>query len=343
MTVRRKPDEGRYSKVSRRVWGSKDFRDLSAPKPNAQTLWLRLLTGPELGVIPGLFEWSEAGTAERMGWSTHAIRKHLTEILNRGMAVFDRAACLMWVPKAIQHNPPDNPNVVLGWRAAWRELPECDVKGTAQVGIALWCAQRGAQWVKEWENVKGDVGGNPFPSQPSNPTERVEGNKEQEQEQEQEKEDLPLPPREPEQTRAPPSDPFGATFGKNPPGKRADVLRVWEAFKRALAFPRNTKLGLGRPWDPDAQRIADAIDAYDEATCVAVAAEAPFDGMVNGTQDERGVKHDTVAYVFENPNTFSRLLRAAEAKKKRNSGIDVLTRAAAAEPDLSNYQDPEVA
>lgn len=189
---------------------------------------------------------------------------------------------------------------------------------------------------------------NDLPSEPlaedkRNPSSRAGPRAQSDSDSEPREEKIPLPPSEPEQTRAPPSDPFGATFGKNPPGKRADVLRVWEAFKRALAFPRKTKLGLGRPWDPDAQRIADAIDAYDEATCVAVAAEASFDGMVNGTQDERGVKHDTVAYVFENPNTFSRLLRAAEAKKKRNSGIDVLSRAANAEPDLSNYRDPEVA
>jgi hypothetical protein len=154
---------------------------------------------------------------------------------------------------------------------------------------------------------------------------------------------IPTPPSESEQPKPPPKDPMLATFGKNPPGKRPDVARVWEAFKRALKLPPKSKLGLGRPWDPEAQLVADAIDAYDEATCLMVVAEAPNDGMVNGTQDERGVKHTGVAYIFENQNTFKRLLAAAETKKRRNSGIDALTRAATAEPDLTNYRDPEVA
>lgn len=345
----RKPDEGRYSKVSRRVWGSADFRELSAPKPNAQTLWFRLLTGPELGVIPGLFEWSEAGTAERLGWPVPALRKCLSEVTSRGMVVFDKSAGVMWVPKGIRHNPPDNPNVVLGWKVAWRDIPECQVKLAAQDALTLWCIERGQPWVAEWAKVLGDlwvesigrVGGDPFQAQPPQPSPRPSGNQEKENEHEKEKEDLPLPPTV--VTRPPPADPMLATFGKNPPGKRPDVARVWEAFKVALNLPPKSKLGLGRPWDPEAQLVADAIDAYDEATCLMVVAEAPNDGMVNGAQDERGVKHDGVAYIFENPNTFKRLLRVAEGKRRRNSSVDVLSRAANAEPDLTNYRDPEVA
>lgn len=156
-----------------------------------------------------------------------------------------------------------------------------------------------------------------------------------------EEEKIPLPPSEPEQSGPPPRDPMGDTLRKQPPGKRADVLRVWEAFKTALAYPPRTKFR--GPWDDDARRIADAIDQYDERTCIAIVAEAPRDGMVNGTTDERHQRHDSVHYVFENQDTFRRLLRAAEARKRRDSGIDPVARAAAAEPDLTDYRDPEVA
>lgn len=150
------PNEGRYSKVSRRVWGSVDFRALSAPKPNAQTLWLRLLTGPELGIIPGLFEVRESGLAEALAWPLSAFRRCLQEITARGMATHDKAVGLMWVPRAIRHNPPDNPNVILGWKVAWKDLPECSTKETARVHLIAWAAERGKGWVDAMANVLGN-------------------------------------------------------------------------------------------------------------------------------------------------------------------------------------------
>jgi hypothetical protein len=120
-------------------------------------------------------------------------------------------------------------------------------------------------------------------------------------------------PSEPSEPKEPRPDPFGDTLRKSPPGRRLDVLRVWERFKTALAYPPKTKFR--SDWDDDAKRIAERIDAYDEATCLAVVDAAPLDGMVSGRTDEFSQKHDTVAYVFENQNTFNRLLRAAEKSK----------------------------
>ncbi len=193
---KRKPEEGRYSKVSRRVWGSPDFRALSAPKPNAQTLWLRLLTGPELGVIPGLFEARESGLAEALGWPLTGFRRCFAEITTRQMATHDKAAGLMWVPRAIHHNPPDNPNVILGWKLAWKELPDSPLKEQAKSYLRQWCEGVGISWVKAFDNVTGyvvaNVGGNPLP----NPLGAGSGKQEQEKEQEQEQEqDPPYPPR----------------------------------------------------------------------------------------------------------------------------------------------------
>jgi hypothetical protein len=164
----RKPDEGRYSRISRRVWVSKDFRALSAPKPNARTLWLRLLCGPELGVIPGLFEMRESGMAEALEWPLATFRRCLKEITDRGMATFDKSVGLMWVPKAIHHSPPDNPNGVIGWKVAWKDLPECHVKDQANVYLQRWCVERGEGWVTAWEKVAGNVPPNVTP--PEDPT-----------------------------------------------------------------------------------------------------------------------------------------------------------------------------
>jgi hypothetical protein len=43
----------------------------------------------------------------------------------------DWDAGFVWVPKAINHNPPASANVITSWREAWDELPECDLKLSA--------------------------------------------------------------------------------------------------------------------------------------------------------------------------------------------------------------------
>lgn len=224
---RPKPPEGRYSKVTRRIWGSPDFRALSGPsKPNAQHMFFRFLSGPELGVVPGLFVLRLGGLADEFNWPLAGTRKCLQEIIARGMANYDANFGLVWVPKAINHNAPDNPNVVLGWRAAWKELPECPLKEVARAELLEWfvdksAVTKNADWLKAFAkasdtdlptdahdpvpNVEEWVGGRvtPNPSQgvtpnhdvdpPPNPFSNPLGNQEQEQDQEQDQDPKPPP------------------------------------------------------------------------------------------------------------------------------------------------------
>ncbi len=182
---KKSPEEGLYSRVTRRMWLSRDFLALSAPKPNARTLWLRLLTGPELGQIPGLFRVTRAGLAEALDWPVPAFERCLKEITDKGMATHDRASGLMWVPRAIHHNAPDNHNVVIGWRQAWKELPDCELRDTASTYLHEWCNVRGDVWARAWVNVTGYVSPNVTP---------IRGG-EQKREQEQEQEIPPTPPQ----------------------------------------------------------------------------------------------------------------------------------------------------
>jgi hypothetical protein len=125
----------RFSKVSRRMWNDERFRRLSSAPPNGQTLWQRLLTGPELSVIPGAFQAWEGGLAQALGWPLEAFREAFAEVSREGMAEADWAVGFVWVPKAIRHNVPESPNVVRGWAATWSELPECELKLTAYHGL----------------------------------------------------------------------------------------------------------------------------------------------------------------------------------------------------------------
>jgi hypothetical protein len=151
------------------MWNDEKFRALSAPPPNAQTLFTRLLSGPELSNIPGLFSAWEAGLAQALKWPVEGFRQAFAEVSAKGMAKADWEAGLVWVPNAIAHNRPESPNVVRSWRAAWDELPECSLKREAFGHLRDFLKGMGEAFLKAF----GEACPHPSPNQ------------EQEQEQEQ--------------------------------------------------------------------------------------------------------------------------------------------------------------
>lgn len=149
------PDEGRYSRVSRRMWNDERFRGLSQPKPSGGWLFMRLLTGPELSCIPGLFQAWQSGLADALRWPVKDLKRCWKEIADKKLAFADWDAGLVWLPNGIHHNEPPNPNVVLSWRTAWTELPECQLKADAEAVLREWCEERGQAWVKAFDEVTG--------------------------------------------------------------------------------------------------------------------------------------------------------------------------------------------
>lgn len=146
-------DNGRYSKVSRRMWNDESFRALSSPQPNGQSLFQRLLTGPELTNIPGCIPAFDAGMARALRWDVEGFLKAFEELFAQGMAKADWEAGLIWVPNAIKHNEPDNPNIVLSWQTAWEELPDCDLKLEAWERLYAYVKGKGESWVSAFERA----------------------------------------------------------------------------------------------------------------------------------------------------------------------------------------------
>ena len=172
------------------MYGDDKFRRLSAPQPNAQTLWVYLLTGPHTTCIPGLFQAGPASLAESLGWPLKALNRFLQEILDQHMMKVDRATRLVWIPKACEHNVPENPNVVKHWRATWHDLPECTLKDEVEAALKAFTKGLGESFAKAF----GEVLGKPL----SNSEQEQEKESEQEQEQERgarKKEDLWQAPR----------------------------------------------------------------------------------------------------------------------------------------------------
>src|SRR4051812_18923898 len=96
----------RYRKIDTCMWGDSKFRDLSAPQPNGQSLWIYLLTGPHTTNIPGLSCAGEAHLAEALGWSVEAFREAFLEVSSKGLAKADWKARVVWIPNAMKFNPP---------------------------------------------------------------------------------------------------------------------------------------------------------------------------------------------------------------------------------------------
>lgn len=125
----------RYSKVARRMWNDEGFQGLTSAAPNGQTLWVRLLTGPELTNIPGLFPAREVALADALGWTLEGFREAFREVFAKGWVKVDWRAGLVWVPRAPKYNAPESPNVIKSWRATFIELPECQLKREALGGL----------------------------------------------------------------------------------------------------------------------------------------------------------------------------------------------------------------
>ncbi len=124
----RTPAEGIYRKVTVRIWGDEKFCRLTPLASSGQALWLYLLTGQHTGPIPGVFIAGKAALAETLNWEFEDFLKAFREVIGEGLAEYDEKTRMWFIPNAIRHNTPGNPNVVKSWRSAWMQLPECDLR-----------------------------------------------------------------------------------------------------------------------------------------------------------------------------------------------------------------------
>lgn len=145
--------KGRFRKVEVRTWGDEKFRALTPIPACGQGLWLYLITGPHTGPIPGLFRAGRAGMAEELGWELEAFDKAFAEVFEQGMVKADFKARVMWIPKALQHNTPESPNVVRSWSAEFDLIPECDLKREAYEGLRNAVSAMGPAFLAAFEEV----------------------------------------------------------------------------------------------------------------------------------------------------------------------------------------------
>lgn len=147
---------GFYRNVDMRMWGDERFRKLSKPQPNAQTLWVYLLTGNETGPVPGFIVAGAAGLAEALGWDVKPFRERFLELSSNGMAKADWEARFVWLPNGIRHNEPANPNIVKGWLPYLDGIPECDLKNRAIGRLWRYLQGRGESFAEPFRKRFGE-------------------------------------------------------------------------------------------------------------------------------------------------------------------------------------------
>jgi hypothetical protein len=288
----------RYSKVSRRLWNDEGFRSLSAPPPNGQTLWQRLLTGPELTNVPGCFQAWDVGLAKALGWSLEGFLEAFGEVFREGMAEADWEVGFVWVPKAIVHNKPESPNVVKSWRATWDQLPECALKLKAYRALKAFVEGLGEAYAKAFAEACTGPSVEPFANQ--------------EQEQEQEQEQLGAPKRAAPPPIATPDrriDPLVASF--SPPSPIA--LHAFEAW--ATAFGKTGVTFDSKRAACLADRVRDGMTAQDATDVIAAAAADPWH---NGDKD--GEKRTKLITLFGDVERYEELRDKGRALRERPSG-----------------------
>jgi hypothetical protein len=118
----------RFRKISMSMWTDAKFSRLSKPAPNAQTLWVYLITGPFSTNIPGCVKGKPAVLAADLGWPLDALMQCMGELIREELLLIDFEVGLIWLPNAAKHNPPNSINAVKSWRSSWPELPECELK-----------------------------------------------------------------------------------------------------------------------------------------------------------------------------------------------------------------------
>lgn len=173
---------GRYRKIEIGTWADSKFKALSKPQPNAQSLWIYLLTGPHTNSIPGVFVAGKATLSESLEWDFEVFGKVFQELLDAKMIRFDQKTRLVWIPNALKYNLPESPNVIRSWKAQIRELPESELLGDALYSIRNTIYGMGEGFQKAFV----EAFGKDFPKASPKPSSKAMPNQEQEYEQEQE-------------------------------------------------------------------------------------------------------------------------------------------------------------
>lgn len=275
------------------MWGDQRFRRLSAIPPCAQGLWIYLLTGPHTGPIPGLSQVGRSAIAEGLGWSPEQFREPFEELFREGMVKADWEARVVWIPKAITCNRPDNPNVVLSWRTEWELIPECALKDEAFETLRAFICGLSPNFADAFKKGIGNGYTNSSANRSGNGTANGSRNSKQQQQQEQEQ----------EQQKSKAKNPV-ASAAQVPTLERGVVEEIFAYWQKTMKSA-GSKLSEERR-----KKIRDALKLgytpRDLCRAIRGCSLTPWNMGMN----EKGTKYIGIHVVFKNADQIDRFIEA---------------------------------
>jgi len=137
--------------------------------------------------------------AEELGWTLEAFDEAFAEVFQQGMVKADWVSRVVWIPKAIKHNPPVSPNVVTMWARELDLVPECELKTAAVAGIARALGKMNEAYLaaftreehpsKRSGKAARKPSSKPFPESSRKPFAKPQANQEQQQDEQQQQQD----------------------------------------------------------------------------------------------------------------------------------------------------------
>lgn len=114
----------RYRKVHVKIWNDEKFMSFT---DDGKLAFLFLLTHPHMTSL-GAMRASVAGLAAEMGWNGVRMEEALGPAILARMIVMDKFVAFVWIPRFLDYNPPESPNVVRSWPPLTELIPECQSK-----------------------------------------------------------------------------------------------------------------------------------------------------------------------------------------------------------------------
>jgi hypothetical protein len=106
------------------IWNDDKFPFAS---DDCQLVFFHILTTP-FSTPFGCYKCSiEALSAEKR-WPLEKYKKAFQEGLREGFFRYDPKHHIIYIPRFLKYNPPNNPNVLKSWAKIFLELPQCDLK-----------------------------------------------------------------------------------------------------------------------------------------------------------------------------------------------------------------------
>lgn len=117
------------------IWNDEYFPFCS---DESQLVFFHMMTTPMRSPF-GLYKASIEALAAEKRWTVEGYRKAFAEAFEKGFVKYDERHQVIYLPRYLPFNPPNNPNVVKRWGKVFEEIPNCPLKWECHEALKAFC------------------------------------------------------------------------------------------------------------------------------------------------------------------------------------------------------------